>query len=198
MVRRQYGLLMIAVLALVGCARRPEYRSPAPIAALPQCEFSPTDTTAWRKVSVPDIGLEFRQPNVYERQNPGARHVAGKSTDTWLRNGLAHDRITVAMVEPFVADVNLSDWRDAPAFHQCSAALAAGDPPARVTVGAGEGIVEASEPPHGPYVVAAEWRFSGGRVVRLVGIGPDTASLREHLAIVRTAHFVSPPPSPRR
>jgi hypothetical protein len=192
--------LIVAILALAACAPHPSYRDPARIAGLPQCELVEVDTTGWRQTSIPDIGLEFRHPPAYEKQSSGNRQVPGKrATDIWFRNGLRRNSISVAMREHYAAaDPSLDDWRNLPELRHCTATFAPGDPPARVSFSAmlGEEILGVPRETTGSYGVQAEWRLQDGRVVWFVGVGPNMMSLREHLAIISTAHFVSPPPSP--
>jgi hypothetical protein len=191
--------LSFASSCLAACVARVAYSDLTPVTALAPCESTRADTTGWREANVADLGLQFRYPPMYQRQDLVARHIPGLSEDAWYHDGRPEYVLSVRMVEPLWANTQIREWEQYPEHRECVAAVAArGTPPARVVLHAGGGVLNNYNKEYPPYTVVAEWRFPGGRVVRLVGSGPDSASQREHLAVVQTVHFSHPPLLPAR
>jgi hypothetical protein len=202
MVKRTSIITAMSVATIGGlasCASRALYHDPVPVATLAQCEVAHVDTAGWQVANVADVGLHFRYPRNYQRQNLSGRHIPLHSEDAWYRDGRPEYVLSVRMVESVRADIEISEWGYYPQHRECAAAFAAKEtPPARVIFHAGGNVLNNYDKEYPPYTIVAEWRFSGGRVVRLVGSGPDSASQREHLAVVQTAYFTHAPPFPVR
>lgn len=166
--------------------------SPGNLTDLALCAPSTADTTGWREGGVPDLGLRFRYPESYQRQRFDTRHIPG-SEDAWYRDGRPVYVLSVRMVPVPQADREVREWAQYPDHRECVAPASDGVSAARVVFHAGGNVANNYGKGYPPYTVVAEWRFPGGRVVRLFGSGPDSASQHEHMAVIQTARFTHAP-----
>jgi hypothetical protein len=188
-------LVTVALTVLLSaCAGRASNAiSPTNLADLTLCAPLTADTTGWHEGGVPDLGLRFRYPASYQRRRYDTRHIPG-SEDAWYRDGNPVYALSVRMIPMPQADREVREWAKYPEHGECVApARSGGEPAARVVFHVGGNVMNNYNKEYPPFTVVAEWRFPGGRVVRLTGSGPDSASQHEHLAVIQTARFTHAP-----